>query len=131
MILDSVEPCHFGLCWGRQVGDARRLLSLVCTPGVGVGGLEMGVVNVVAHRYKHFGMPPTLSGGEPDRVGPTQPFTLSRNIVQSQASVAFPPPSAECSNVCVIMTSPDDIKGVVSKDSRCFFSNILCVQANS
>ena len=46
----------------------------MCTPGVGVGGLEMGVVNVVVHRYEHFGTPPTLSGGEPDRVGLTQPF---------------------------------------------------------
>ena len=71
MILDSVEPHHFGLC---QVGEARRLLSLVCTPGVGVGRLEMGVINVVAHRYEHFGMPPALSGGEPDKAEPTQPF---------------------------------------------------------
>ena len=74
MILDSVEPHHFGLCRGRQVGDARCLLSLVCTPGVSIGGLEMGVVNVVVHRYEHFGMPPALSGGEPEKVGPTQPF---------------------------------------------------------
>ena len=35
----------------------------------------MGVVNVVAHHYEHFGMPPTLSGSEPDRAGLTQPFT--------------------------------------------------------
>ena len=74
MILDSVEPRHFGLHRGCQVGDAWRLLSLVCTPRVGVGGLEMGVVNVVMHCYEHFGMPPALSGSEPDRVGPTQPF---------------------------------------------------------
>ena len=40
---------------------------------------------------------------------------LSQNIVQSQASEAFPPPSAECSNVCVIMMSPSHIKGVASK----------------
>ena len=46
----------------------------MCTPGVGVGGLEMGVVNVVAHHYGHFGMPPALSGGESDRAGLTQPF---------------------------------------------------------
>ena len=74
MILDSVEPRHFGLRRGCQVGDARHLLSLMCTPGVGIGRLEMGVVNVVAHCCKHFGMPPALSGSEPDRAGPTQPF---------------------------------------------------------
>ena len=74
MILDSVEPHHFGLCRGHQVGDAQHLLSLMCTPRVSVGGLKMGVVNVVAHRYEHFGMHPTLSGGKPDRAGPTQPF---------------------------------------------------------
>ena len=74
MILDSVEPRRLGLRRGRQVGDARRLLSLMCIPGVGVCGLEMGVVNVVVHRYKHFGMPPALSGSEPNRAGLTQPF---------------------------------------------------------
>ena len=42
---------------------------------VGIGRLEMGVVNVVAHHYEHSGMPPTLSGGEPDKAGPTQTFT--------------------------------------------------------
>ena len=74
MILDTVEPCHFGLRQGCQVGDVWCLLSLVCTPRVGVGRLAMGVINVVVHHYEHFGMPPTLSGGEPDRAGPTQPL---------------------------------------------------------
>ena len=39
-----------------------------------VGGLKMDVVNVVMHRYEHSGMPPALSGYEPDKVGPTQTF---------------------------------------------------------
>ena len=39
---------------------------------------------------------------------------LSRNIVQSEAMVGFPPPSGECSNVGIIMTLPFDIKGVAS-----------------
>ena len=44
----------------------------MCIPGVDICRLEMGVVNVVAHRYEHFGIPPALSGSEPDRVGLTQ-----------------------------------------------------------
>ena len=39
---------------------------------------------------------------------------ISRNIVQSEATVGFPPLRVECSNVCVIMMSPFDIKGVAS-----------------
>ena len=50
------------------------LESDVCTSGVSIGRLEMGVVNVVTHRYKLSRMPPTLSGYEPDKAGLTQTF---------------------------------------------------------
>ena len=43
-------------------------------PGVSIGRLEMDVVNIVAHHYEHSGMPPTLSGYEPDKEGLTQIF---------------------------------------------------------
>ena len=45
---------------------------------------------------------------------------MIRNIVQSEAAVSFLPPSAECSNVGIIMTSPFDIKGVASLNSGHF-----------
>ena len=77
LILDSVEPCHYR--WPLlRLPSWRCMASLesdVCTSGVGIGRLEMGVVNVVTHRYEHSGTPPALSGCEPDRAGLTQTFT--------------------------------------------------------
>ena len=48
--------------------------SDVRTSGVGIGGLDMGVVNIVTPHYEHSGMPPALSGCDPDKVGLTQTF---------------------------------------------------------
>ena len=120
MILDSVEPCCLGLCQGCQVGDAWCLLSLMCIPGVDVCRLEMGVINVVAHHYEHFGMPPALSGSEPDRAGLTQPFATESEYYPIPGLGGLPATECGVSNVCVIMTLHSHIKGVASKDSGHF-----------
>ena len=86
----------------------------MCIPGVDISRLEMGVVNVVAHRYEHFGTPPALSGSEPDRAGLTQPFATESKYYPIQGFGGLL--AMECSNVCVIMISPSHIKGVVSED---------------
>ena len=72
--------------------------------------LESGVHPRSWCRWNTLGCLPLYLVASQIRRGLLSLLWLSRDIVQSQASVAFPPPSAECSNICIIMKSPDDIK---------------------
>ena len=70
------------------------LESDVRTSGVSVGGLEMGVINIVMHRYKYSGTPPTLSGCEPDKAGLTQTFVTEQEYCPITGLGGFP--ATEC-----------------------------------
>ena len=70
------------------------LESDVHTSGVSIGRLEMGVVNIVIHHYKHSGMPPALSGSKPDKAGLTQTFATESEYCPITGLGGFP--ATEC-----------------------------------